>query len=347
MGDTAQRHDQQVFFTPSASVTPTRGRPASATARLATGALMRVVLLSSLLLSACSISAQEIAMTTEAQGQATSGPMMFGAFTYGGVWQGMQPVLDLESALGRRLDVVHWFMNWDHVYDPRLVASVADGGRAPLISWQPHRQSVQDIAAGRYDEYIRSWARGIRDAPELVYLRPFPEMNGDWVPWNGDPDTLRAAWRRMAHLFDDEGAHNVRWVFSPNVTDEPRTQANRMENYYPGHDVVDILALDGYNWGATRPHIGWRSFETVFTSGYDRITQLGTQPVWLTEVATTEHGGDKAQWIRDMLDSRAFPRVLVIVWFNEDKETDWRLESSPASLASFRDWFEDWNGERR
>ena len=32
----------------------------------------------------------------------------FGAFTYGGVWQGMEPVARLESHLGRRLDVVHW-----------------------------------------------------------------------------------------------------------------------------------------------------------------------------------------------------------------------------------------------
>src|SRR5690554_7834435 len=29
--------------------------------------------------------------------------VMVGAFTYGGVWQGMGPVLDLEAELGRRL----------------------------------------------------------------------------------------------------------------------------------------------------------------------------------------------------------------------------------------------------
>jgi len=33
------------------------------------------------------------------------------------------------------------------------------------------------------------------------------------------------------------------------------------------------------------------------------------------------------------------------VWFNEAKEADWRLESSTASLAAFRDWFVAW-GER-
>jgi hypothetical protein len=178
----------------------------------------------------------------------------FGAFTYGGVWQGMEPVVRLEADLGRRLDVVHWFMNWDHAFDPRMVEAVEAGGRAPLISWQPMRQDVADIAAGRYDDYIRSWARGVRASPGLVYLRPFPEMNGDWVPWNGDPDALRSAWVRMTGVFAAEGAGNVRWVWSPNVTDGPRSDDNRMELYYPGDDHVDVLGLSGYNWGETRPY---------------------------------------------------------------------------------------------
>jgi len=260
----------------------------------------------------------------------------FGAFTYGGVWQGMEPVLRLESELGRPLDVVHWFMNWDHAYDARMVDAVAAGGRAPLISWQPLRQDVHDIATGRFDDYLRSWARGIRDAPVPVYLRPFPEMNGDWVPWNGDPDALRAAWTRMTALFAAEGAHQVRWVWSPNVTDEPRTDGNRLERYYPGSDQVDVLALSGYNWGEARPAIGWRSFEQVFATGYARLTALGPQPVWLAELASTDVGGDKPAWVRGMFAATAFPRIEALVWFDEDKETDWRLAADPAVLRAFQ-----------
>ena len=228
--------------------------------------------------------------------------VMIGAFTYGGVWRGMQPVLDLEEALGRRLDIVHWFTNWDQPYFPEMVAAVAAAGRKPLISWQPHRQSVADIAAGHHDRYLRLWARGVRGSGGEVYLRPFPEMNGDWVPWNGEPETLKLAWRRMAAIFAEEGAGNVRWVFSPNVTDSPKTEANRMENYYPGDDVVDVLALDGYNWGTTREWTAWRSFEEVFNTGYERIITLGSQPVW----------------------------------FDENKEADWRMVADPEVATIFR-----------
>jgi mannan endo-1,4-beta-mannosidase len=261
----------------------------------------------------------------------------FGAFTYGGVWQGMEPVVRLEADLGRRLDVVHWFMNWDHAYDPRMVEAVAAGGRAPLISWQPMRQDVADIAAGRYDDYLRSWAQGVRSSPGLVYLRPFPEMNGDWVPWNGDPDALRVAWRRMTGVFAAAGADNVRWVWSPNVTDGPRTADNRMELYYPGDDHVDVLGLSGYNWGETRPTIGWRSFETVFATGYARITAVGPQPLWLTEMASSDEGGDKAAWVRDMFASTAFPRISALIWFDEHKEADWRLRSAPEVVRAFQE----------
>ncbi|TVR94565.1 MAG: hypothetical protein EA416_03395 [Trueperaceae bacterium] len=270
---------------------------------------------------------------------------LFGAFTYGGVWHGMEPVLTLEGLLGRRLDVVHWFTNWDNAYEAWMVEVVAEDGRLPLISWQPHRQSVRSIADGEHDDYIRSWAEGVAAATGLVYIRPFPEMNGDWVAWNGDPDNLRAAWRRIAAIFDDAHASNVRWVFGPNVTDEPRTDANRLERYYPGHDVVDVLALSGYNWGTTRDYIGWRTFEQIFDGAYQRLTALGDQNVWLAEIASSEEGGDKAAWITAMLDSTAFDRIAAVIWFNEAKEADWRLESSEDSLEAFRAWFADGAGE--
>jgi hypothetical protein len=31
-----------------------------------------------------------------------------------------------------------------------------------------------------------------------------------------------------------------------------------------------------------------------------------------------------------------FPRVRAVVWFHEDKETDWRVNSSSAALAAYR-----------
>lgn len=261
---------------------------------------------------------------------------MFGAFTYGGVWQGMEPVHQLEDLLGRHLDIVHWFMNWDTPYDVKLVESASADGRIPLITWQPHHQSVTDIAAGRYDGTIRAFADGVRSTPGLVYVRPFPEMNGSWEPWNGQPTIFVKAWRHMVAVFRTEGASNVRWVWSPNVSDQPHTPTNAMERYYPGSAYVDVLALDGYNWGTTQSWSTWKSFDAIFARPYSRVAALGPQPVWVAEVASTGVGGNKATWVASMLASKAFPRIQALVWFNQNNDMDWRLDNSLAVVQTLR-----------
>ncbi len=301
-------------------------RPARLTRVAAAASLVALLVL----LAACG--------NLEAPGR-PAGDALVGAYVPSGVWNDQAPLRSLETELGRRFDIAHWYASWDDAYDAHAVEGVLDSGRIPLISWQPHSESVTDIAAGRYDDLIRAYAEGVRSAAGVVYLRPFPEMNGDWVAWNGQPQAFVQAWRRMVDIFRASGAANVRWVWCPNATDQPRTAANRMEAYYPGDAYVDVLALDGYNWGATRDWSDWRSFEDIFAAPYARITALGRQPVWIGEVASAERGGNKGTWIRDMLDSRAFPRLTALVWFNVNKEADWRLESSSASLYAFRDWY--------
>lgn len=275
------------------------------------------------------------------------GAGQLGAYVPGGVWR-PKKLLNLEGSLGRELDIVQWFTSWEHPFEARPIADSLAAGRVPLITWQPRQQSLSDIVAGKHDAYLRSWATGIRDTGRTfaeqglaseVYMRPFPEMNGDWVPWNGDPTALIAAWRHIADLFAAEGAVNVRWVWSPNITDWPRVEENRLERYYPGADYVDIIGLDGYNWGDTQPWSTWQSFEEIYTVPYKRVRDLGSEPIWITEVASAESGGNKAAWITDMLGNRAFPRVEAVVWFHERKEADWRATSSNRAARAFRTWF--------
>ncbi len=306
--------------------------------------LYRLIALSAIFLSLMSCStvpAPDISeLPTEEPTEPTSAPnhIMFGSYTYGGVWHGIEPIYALETQLGQKLSIVHWFSNWYTFLDQESLEIASTAGRIPMISWQPHNRSFEDILAGKYDVYIRSWALSAKDFDKTIYLRPFPEMNGNWTPWNGQPDKLVLAWRHMVHIFNQEGANNVKWVWSPNANDEPRTLENRMELYYPGDDYVDILAVDGYNWGSTRSYSAWKDFDAVFESAYSRITALNNdKPFWIAEVASTEYGGNKAQWIEDMFNSTAFPRLEAIIWFDENKETDWRVNSSDITLAAFRE----------
>ncbi len=296
-----------------------------------------------LTLAACAEFSATPTKTPQTSGVSTEEPLssaMFGAYIKGAAWN-KTLLFELEQAVDHEFKIIHWFTSWDAPFETTLVERVLSLGRIPMITWQSRNQSVTDIAAGVHDTYIRTWARAVKGVSGEVYLRPFPEMNGNWTPWHGNPEALVAAWRRVVNIFREEGATNAKWVWAPNVRDEPATENNRMELYYPGTNYVDILALDGYNWGTTRSYTLWKEFDVIFGDAYARVSKLGQQPVWVAEVASTEHGGDKAEWVKNMLASTSFPRVEALVWFNENKETDWRIESSSDSLSAFKQGLSD------
>jgi beta-mannanase len=268
---------------------------------------------------------------------------MFGSFVEGGVWFGMQPIYDVEEVIEHQLNVVHWFHQWSDSWNAARVASVSQSGRFPMISWEPYDRPLQAIIDGQYDAYITSWARGAKAHGSLLYIQPFPEMNGYWKPWNGDPRRFVLAWRHIVDIFRAEGASNVRWIWTPNGDDNPNVPENRMENYYPGSDYVDILGVDVYNWGSEYSWSRWRTFDEMLSAPYRRITALGPQPFWVNEISSTEKGGNKGQWVREMFNtfySGSYPRLQTVIWFDKydsARGIDWRMQSSAGSLRAFQE----------
>ena len=84
----------------------------------------------------------------------------------------------------------------------------------------------------------------------------------------------------------------------------------------------------------------WQTYSQVFGPSYDALCKLdATKSVMIAETASAEAGGDKAAWITSSftreIPSRT-PRVKIVVWFEVNKETHWRVESSGASLNAYR-----------
>jgi hypothetical protein len=62
------------------------------------------------------------------------------------------------------------------------------------------------------------------------------------------------------------------------------------------------------------------------------------KPLMVAETASAEIGGIKAEWILDAYNYQipyVFPAIRAVIWFNESKETDWRIESSQPTRAAF------------
>ena len=167
------------------------------------------------------------------------------------------------------------------------------------------------------------------------------EMNGTWYPWaigigGNTAADYRAAWIRMWRIFDVAAADNVRFVWAPNVLTDATTDFG---DAYPGHDVVDYLAVDGYNWGDVPGH-HWQSAPDLFPRSLSRLRMIGAnQPLLITEAGCADGPSPelKANWIRDFFAIvESEPRLEAFLWFQTDKERDWRFNTTTASTAAFR-----------
>jgi len=279
--------------------------------------------------------------------------VLAGAYVPDPYWdpEGWPAALDAYNArAGSAPTIVHWFAAWDGEppFPSSTAALVTARGQVPLLTWEPWdwqagadqpQYRLSQITGGRYDAYVRRFALAARAFARPVYLRFAPEMNGDWNTWselcNGNrPGDYVRAWRHVRAIFNQVGARNVRWVWTPIVGYDGSTPLRRL---FPGDRDVDVVGVDGYNWGATKSHLGWQSYSQVFGPTLTQVRSLSAKPLWIAEVGCTEQGGDKAAWVSDMFARVcADPRVDAVVWFNADKETDWRINSSPAALAAFQ-----------
>ena len=287
---------------------------------------------------------------------AGGGDPKFGVFTDGAPYDGNVDSVDaLEGKLGRRIDIVNWYQNWTPGswaadFHPDVLSAVTDSGRTPLLTWEPWDPAkgadqpafrLRRLVNGDFDAYMTTWADALKATGQDVYLRPMHEMNGNWYPWGatiGDntPELYVKAWRHMHDVFAARGATNVKFVWCALPVSVPNTPGTQLERYYPGAEYVDVLSLDGYNWGARHPDWGgYQSFGAIFSDAYKRLAKLGSQPIWIAEVGSAPQGGDKVDWVRDMWrTARTMPRLKALVWFDQDKEEDWRALPAASAFAT-------------
>lgn len=267
-----------------------------------------------------------------------------------GVPQDISALGALSSSLGRAPRQVMWYVAWSarSGFPADQAAAVAATGATPVITWEPWdpaggvnqpAYALDRIAAGDFASYVTSWARQIRSYGKPVVLRFAHEMNGTWYPWADGVNSntaadYTAAWRHVRSVFSRERVTNVTWSWSPNI---PYPGSTPLASLYPGDAYVDQVALDGYNWGTSQPWSTWTSFWDIFSGGVSELRALTAKPLVIGEVGSTELGGDKAAWVREMFATLAqHPEIRGFTWFHYDKETDWRIDCSPASLEAFR-----------
>jgi hypothetical protein len=252
---------------------------------------------------------------------------------------GESSIEDWRRDHGARPRIVNWYQQWlsgERRFRIDWARRVARQGAVPMITWEPWSAprgeihtavqpdiNLQRIVEGAHDDYIRSWARSVAAYRQPVLLRLAHEMNGYWYPWgvhvNGNtPELYVRAWRHVHRIFDTAGADNVSWVWSINNLEGPPDENHEIDLYYPGSRWVDWVSTSGFNWGDSYSWSAWRSADALYGATYAALSAFG-KPIMISEIGTTDSGGDPYAWIGQTLKRlrTGYPLLRALVWYDD------------------------------
>ena len=185
-----------------------------------------------------------------------------------------------EEAVGKQVVWVYFSDNWfeSRKFPEQTCQWIRELGKIPYIRLmlrsdvdQQHSEkqfSLQKIIAGDFDDDLRNWAREAKKFTSPILIEWGTEPNGDWFAWNGKwnggakdgPKRYVAAYRHIVDRMRSEGADNLQWVWHANWYDEPEAKWNAFENYFPGENYCDWVALSAYGPLTPRTVDGLESF---------------------------------------------------------------------------------------
>jgi hypothetical protein len=249
-----------------------------------------------------------------------------------------------ERHAGRKVAILNQGQRWA-TFDKAAMDATRARGAIPMVTMGLETgMTLADVVNGSQDAAIEKWAQDAKAWGQPFFLSLWWEMNGNWYAWGRSLEFV-AAWQRFHKLVTGEGATNVTFTWTVNSiwSADP---ASDPSPYYPGDAYVDWLGLDSYNWGRSPVQPDkWTTPEQTLTPTLDVLEGIApTKPVVIVENASTEYGGNKANWIREMLTSYLphHPEVKAYLWFNWDfpkngLRSDWPIESSAPAQLQFRE----------
>ena len=272
----------------------------------------------------------------------TSGAL-FGAYVQPGPHTGPDrraAVTSFETLVGRQMAIERVYYFWDQTWPTADDAWTRDAGRIAYISWNAQRTdgsttSWADIAAGTYDQLLLARAADLIAFGGPVIFSFQHEPENDHAA--GTPAEFVAAFRHVRSVFAGAGVTNVTYAWTMMAWS---FRTGGAAPYYPGDDVVDVIASDGYNWyTCPRGNDPWRTFTEVFAPFHTFGAQHG-KPMIIAEWGGREDpavAGRKATWIDEASTQiKQWPDIVGVVYYDADKGCARWVDSSTSSLASFQ-----------
>jgi hypothetical protein len=253
-----------------------------------------------------------------------------------------------EETVGAKTTWVYFSNNWfeSRAFPVELCTWVRQLGKVPYIRLmlrsdvdQKHAEktfTLEKIIGGDFDRDLRAWASGAKDFGSPILIEWGTEPNGKWFSWNGrwnggeteGPRKYVAAYRHIVDVMRGQDAGNLQWVWHVNWLDEPERKWNAFENYFPGENYCDWVALSAYGPTTPTTRDGTESFRFKMREAYPRLTNIAPgKPMIIAEFGCDLHNKrrDAAGWAKSALEdlfSGKWPAVIGFCWWNEGWQND-------------------------
>jgi hypothetical protein len=245
-----------------------------------------------------------------------------------------QPVATFVTTTGRQPNLVGYYSGWGEAFASSFAETVHRHSAVTILQIDPTDASIRRIAAGHYDDYLRSYADSVRSFGYPVVIGFGHEMNASWYSWGYgrvQPSVFVAAWRHIVTVFREQGADNVTWLWTINAD---LRGTGPIRDWWPGASYVTWVGIDGYYY---RPS---DTFASVFGKTIAQVRMLTRKPVLLSETAVGPRAGQFVK-IGDLFAGMRQYQTLGLVWFDIAQHQgiyhqDWRLENSSPAVAAFR-----------
>jgi len=262
-------------------------------------------------------------------------------------------IASFSKSVGLSPQIVMNYQGWAYPaasltdFPAKQMTSMVAAGYQPEITWEPWNGSdgvnqsdfsLESIIDGSHDAYIRTWAEAAKAWGGRFLLRFAEEMNGNWRPWgvgvNGNlPGQYVQAWRHVHQLFQQVGASNVTWVWSPNVVTDGSTTA-QLKSLFPGPSYVDVIGIDGY----TYPKAACQTGGALFGKTMDEVKLIapGT-PVMIAETGIATSCSNRSELMAQLYHwVQLQPTIEAVTWFDHAGSPDYQIDNDPSAGAAIR-----------
>ena len=246
------------------------------------------------------------------------------------------PVTQFARTVGKQPNLVGYYSGWAQPFPSSFADKLYSHHSIPYVQIDPTYASVSNVAAGIYDDYLRTYADSVRDFGHPVVIGFGHEMNASWYSWGYRHVKARDFRGRVAaRRLDSSGAKAqiTSHGCGPSTRTGPQTQP--IAEFWPGRGYVTWIGIDGYYF---RPS---DTFSNVFGPTIDQVRKLTNKPILLSETAVGP-SSDRLGNITNLFNGLAKYRTLGLVWFDYKNDNgvyneDWQIEgSSPPALYAFK-----------